>query len=60
MKINLIDILRNSFSDKSYQDISQHVGINLESTKNGLNAITPIVLASVLGNNTVKNATQPV
>ena len=36
------------------------MGINLESTKNGLNAITPIVLTSILGNNTVKNATQPV
>lgn len=59
MAIDLIDILRNSFTDKSYKDISQHVGINIESTKNGLNALVPAVLGCILGNNTVTSATQP-
>ena len=59
MAIDLIDILRNSFTDKSYADISQHVGISTESTKNGLNALVPAVLGCILGNNTVTSATQP-
>lgn len=59
MTTNLIDILRNSFSDKSYKDISQHVGISTESTKNGLNVLVPTVLGCILGNNTVTSATQP-
>ena len=59
MAIDLINILRNSFTDKSYADISQHVGISTESTKNGLNALVPAVLGCILGNNTVTSATQP-
>ena len=59
MAINLIDVLRNSFDEKAYQDISEHTGINLESTKNGLNVIIPAVLACILGNNTTTNASQP-
>ena len=59
MAANLIDILRNSFTEKSYADISQHVGISTESTKNGLNALVPAVLGCILGNNTVTSATQP-
>ncbi len=59
MSINLIDILRNSFTEKSYQDIAEHVGINPESVKNGLNALVPSVLVCILGNNTVTSSTQP-
>lgn len=59
MAIDLIDILRNSFTDKSYNDISQYVGISIESTKNGLNALVPAVLGSILGNNTITSAKQP-
>lgn len=59
MSVNLIDNLRNSFTEKSYQDISQHVGISAESTKNGLNAMVPAVLACILGNNTATSSTQP-
>lgn len=51
MPTNLIDVLQKSFSDKTYQDISNHVGVNPVSTKNGLKAIIPGVLASILGNN---------
>ena len=60
MGINLINVLQKSFSDNTYLDISQHVGINPESTKNGLKAIIPVVLASILGNNTVNSSAQPV
>ena len=60
MAINLINVLLISLSDKSHQNISEFVGINPESTKNGLKAIIPAVLASILGNNTVSNATQPI
>lgn len=59
MTVNLIDILRNSFNEKSYQDISMHTGVNIESTKNGLNAIIPSVLACILGNNTTSSSSQP-
>ena len=60
MTINLIDILQKSFSEKSYEDISQHVGISTESTKNGLKVIIPNVLAAILGNNTMSSSTQAV
>jgi hypothetical protein len=60
MPTNLIDVLQKSFSDKTYQDISNHVGVNPVSTKNGLKAIIPGVLASILGNNTVSSSKQPV
>lgn len=59
MTTNLIDVLRKSFTEKSHQDISQYVGINSESAKNGIHAIIPAVLASILGNNTVNNAVRP-
>lgn len=59
MTINLINVLRKSFSEKSYKDISEHTGISTESTKNGVNAIIPAVLACILGNNTLTSATQP-
>jgi hypothetical protein len=60
MAVNLINTLQKSFTDKDYQDISQHVGISPESTKNGLKAIIPTVLVSILGNNTTNNSTQPI
>ena len=60
MAINLINILQKSFTEESYQDITEHVGVNLESTKNGLKAIVPVILASILGNNTVNSSSQPV
>ena len=59
MAINLINILQKSFSDKSYQDISQQVGISPESTKNGLKVIIPNVLAAILGNNTMSSSAKP-
>lgn len=59
MTTNLIDVLRKSFTEKSYQEISQYVDINTESTKNGIKAIIPAMLASILGINTVNNAVQP-
>lgn len=59
MTTNLINTLQKSFTEKSYLDISQHVDINPESTKNGLRAIIPIVLASILGNNTMSTSAQP-
>lgn len=59
MSINLINILRNSFTEKSYRDISEHVDINPQSAKNGLNDLVPAVLACILGNNTVTSSTQP-
>lgn len=59
MSINLINILRKSFSDKSYADISQHVGISPESTKNGLKAIIPNILAAILFNNTLNSSSEP-
>lgn len=59
MTTNLIDVLRKSFTEESYRNISDYVGINPESTKNGIHAIIPAVLVSILGNNTVNNATQP-
>lgn len=59
MANNLITILQKSFSDKSYEDISQHVGISVESTKNGLKVIMPNVLAAILGNNTMSSSAQP-
>lgn len=59
MTINLINILQKSFSDKSYQDISQKLGISPESTKNGLKVIIPNVLAAILGNNTMTSSAKP-
>ena len=60
MSVNLIDKLRNSFTEKSYQDISEYVDINTQSAKNGINALVPAVLACVLGNNTLTSAKQPI
>lgn len=60
MSVDLIDKLRKSFTEKSYQDISEYVGINTQSAKNGINALVPAVLACVLGNNTLTSATQPI
>ncbi len=60
MSVNLIDKLRKSFTEKSYQDISEYVGINTQSAKNGINALVPAVLACILGNNTLTSATQPI
>lgn len=59
MSINLIEVLKDSLTEKSYQDISQHIGINPVSIKNGINNIIPVVLAATLGNNTPNNANQP-
>lgn len=59
MAINLIDILRNSFTEKSYQDLSQHVAISPEATKNGVRALVPTVLACILGNNYTSSSTEP-
>ena len=59
MTTNLIDVLRKSFTKESYHDISEYVGINPESTKNGINALIPAFLASILGNNTTNDAVQP-
>lgn len=59
MAINLINILQKSLSEKSFSDISQYIGISPESTKNGTKAIIPVVLASILGNNTASTSTQP-
>lgn len=59
MSINLIEVLKNSFTEKSYQDVSQHVGINHVAVKNGINNIIPVVLATILGNNTANNVSQP-
>lgn len=59
MTTNLINVLQKSFSDKSYQDISQHVDISPASTKNGTKAIIPTVLASILQNNTMSSSAQP-
>lgn len=60
MPINLINILQKSFSEKSLEDISQHVDISTESTKNGLKVIIPKVFAAILGNNTVSSSAQPI
>ena len=60
MATNLINALLLAFSDTSFQNISEYVGINSESTKNGVKAIIPAVLASILGNNTVNSSNQPV
>lgn len=60
MTNNLINTLQKSFSDQSYQDISKYVGINPESTKNGLKVIIPVVLASILGNNTMSSSAEPI
>lgn len=59
MAINLVNVLRKSFTEQAYQEISQYVDINTESTKNGVKAIIPVILASILGNNTENSATQP-
>ncbi len=59
MTTNLIDVLRKSFTPETYDAIAINVGINPESVKNGINAIIPALLASILGNNTVNSATQP-
>lgn len=59
MTNNLLNILQKSFSDKSYKDISQYVGISPEATKNGLKIIIPNVLTAILGNNTMSSSAQP-
>lgn len=60
MTNNIIKTLQKSFTDKSYQDISKYVDINPESTKNGLKVIIPVVLASILGNNTMSSSEKPI
>lgn len=60
MAINLINILQTSFNEKSYTDVSQYVGINQVSTENGVKAIIPVVLASILGNNTTSSSSKPI
>lgn len=59
MTTNLINILQKSFTEKNYFDIAQHVNINTESTKNGIKALIPVVLASILSNNTLSTSALP-
>lgn len=59
MATELIDILRRSFTEKSYQDVSKHIGITEASTRNGLNALVPIVLASLLEHYPTGDIPQP-
>lgn len=47
MAINLITVLQDAFSAEAYKDISNHVDISTESTKNGLKVVIPATLASI-------------
>lgn len=60
MNISFLTVLRDSFTEKSYQRLSEHISISSEQAKNGVYAIIPIILASILENNTASNAVQPI
>lgn len=60
MNISFLTILRDSFTDKSYQSLSEHISISSEQAKNGVYVIIPIILASILENNTASDVVQPI
>lgn len=60
MKICFLTILRDSFTEKSFQNLSKHIPISTEQAKNGVKVIIPIILASILENNTASNAIRPI
>ncbi len=60
MKISFLSILHDSFTEQSYQTLSRHLAISTDQAKDGVHVIIPIVLASILENNTSSNAVQPI
>lgn len=60
MKICFLTVLRDSFTEKSYKSLSEHIAISPGQVKNGVKVIIPIILASLLENNTESNAIQPI
>ena len=60
MKINFLTILRDSFTERTYQKLSEQISISSEQAKNGVHVIIPLILASILENNTASNAIQPI
>lgn len=59
MAVNLIDVLKNAFTDNVYESIARKVGLDASTAKSGVGAIIPTVLGSILGKNTVGAYNQP-
>lgn len=57
MKENVIDILKNAFTEQSVTSIGKHVGIETKQAKDGIDAIIPTILAALLHNNTALSKT---
>ncbi len=59
MSVNLIDVLKNAFTDNVYDRITRNVDVDRDSAKSGVDAIIPTVLASILGKNTATAYNEP-
>lgn len=60
MKISFLTVLKDSFTEKSYQSLAEHLAISADQAKVGVHVIIPIILASILENNTARKAIQPI
>ncbi len=60
MKICFLTILQDSFTEKVYKNLSENIAISADQAKSGVRVIIPIVLASILENNTASSVVQPI
>lgn len=59
MSVNLIDVLKNAFTENVYDRISRNVELDRDAARSGVGAVIPTVLASILGKNTTTAYNEP-